>query len=93
VPSDPQLASALNRLAPARSQRRRAGRGTGRGRRQHGRLEHRIGIWAQRYLLDAPFVRIPTRELLLLRIPVARHLGQKVLMALLGLLFPPSSSS
>jgi len=89
LPSDPQLASALDRLAPTRIgsdapavEQPAAGDGS------TGELEHRVGIWAQRYLADAPFVQIPTRELLLLRIPVARHLGQKVLMALLGLLFP-----
>jgi len=89
LPSDPQLASALDRLTPTRIgldapavQEPAAGDGS------TGALEHRVGIWAQRYLVDAPFVRIPTKELLLLRIPVARHLGQKVLMAVLGLLFP-----
>ncbi len=89
LPSDPQLASALDRLGPTRIgldapavQEPAAGDGS------TGALEHRVGIWAQRHLVDAPFVRIPTKELLLLRIPVARHLGQKVLMALLGLLFP-----
>jgi Flp pilus assembly protein TadB len=88
LPSDPHLASALNRLAPtpvragAPAVEQPAGDGG------TAALEHRVGVWAQRYLLDAPFVRIPARELLLLRIPVARHLGQKVLMALLGLLFP-----
>jgi len=89
LPSDPQLASALDRLAPTRIgldapavQEPAAGDGS------TGALEHRVGIWAQRHLVDAPFVRIPTKELLLLRIPVARHLGQKVLMALLALLFP-----
>jgi Flp pilus assembly protein TadB len=88
LPSDPHLASALNRLAPAPVgpgapvvEQPADDGGT-------AALEHRVGVWAQRYLLDAPFVRIPTRELLLLRITVARHLGQKVLMALLGLLFP-----
>jgi len=89
LPSDPQLASALDRLAPTRIgldapavQELATGGGS------TGALEHQVGIWAQRHLVDAPFVRIPTKELLLLRIPVARHLGQKVLMALLGLLFP-----
>ena len=89
LPSDPQLASALDRLAPTRPgadtpavQTPAADLGG------TGALEHRVGIWAQRHLTGAPFVAIPTTELLLLRIPVARHLGQKVLMALLGLLFP-----
>jgi len=88
VPSDPQLASALNRLAPARVSPTAPVEAPVADDGATGRLEHRVGIWAQRYLLNAPFVRIPAQELLLLRIPAARHLGQKVLMALLGLLFP-----
>ena len=89
LPSDPQLASALDRLAPTRSGAAAPAVGEPvEDAGGTGALEHRVGIWAQRYLADAPFVRIPTTELLLLRIPVARHLGQKVLMALLGLLFP-----
>ena len=89
LPSVPQLASALDRLAPAR-----VGSGTALLEEEPGEdtstaeLEYRVGVWAQRYLADAPFVSLPTKELRLLRIPVARHLGQKVLMALLGLLFP-----
>ena len=90
LPSHPQLAAALDRLAPPRVgadaavvHEPAAADGS-----HTGGLEHRVGIWAQRYLADVPFVRVPTTELLLLRIPVARHLGQKVLMALLGLLFP-----
>ena len=89
LPSDPKLASALDRLAPTRlGAAAPAAREPAAGGGSTGPLEHRVGIWAQRYLADAPFIRIPTTELLLLRIPVARHLGQKVLMALLGLLFP-----
>ena len=89
LPSDPQLASALDRLAPTRSGAAAPAVGEPvEDAGGTGALEHRVGIWAQRYLADAPFVATPTTELLLLRIPVARHLGQKVLMALLGLLFP-----
>ena len=89
LPSDPQLASALDRLAPTRSGAATPAVGEPvAGAGGTGALEHRVGIWAQRHLSGAPFVAIPTTELLLLRIPVARHLGQKVLMALLGLLFP-----
>jgi len=89
LPSDPQLASALDRLAPTRiGLHAPAVQELATGGGSTGALEHQVGIWAQRHLVDAPFVRIPTKELLLLRIPVARHLGQKVLMALLGLLFP-----
>ena len=89
LPSDPQLASALDRLAPTRSGAAAPAVGEPvEDAGGTGALEHRVGIWAQRHLSGAPFVAIPTTELLLLRIPVARHLGQKVLMALLGLLFP-----
>ena len=86
LPSDPQLASALDRLSPTHTGASAVEEPVQDG--STGPLEHRVGTWAQRYLVDAPFVQIPTRELRLLRIPVARHLGQKVLMALLGLLFP-----
>jgi Flp pilus assembly protein TadB len=90
LPSDPQLAAALDRLAPTRigADAPAVDEPAAADGSRTGGLEHRVGIWAQRYLADAPFVRIPTTELLLLRIPVARHLGQKVLMALLGLAFP-----
>jgi len=89
LPSDPHLASALDRLAPPRiGADAPAVEEPASADGSTGALEHRVGIWAQRYLATAPFVQIPTKELLLLRIPVARHLGQKVLMALLGLLFP-----
>ena len=89
LPSHPHLAGALDRLAPTRTGvAAPAVQEPATGASSTGELEHRVGLWAQRYLLDARFARIPTSELLLLRIPVARHLGQKVLMALLGLLFP-----
>ena len=87
LPTDPQLAAALDRLAPTRTRADTAEEPAG-DQASTSRLEHRVGRWAQRHLTDAPLVPIPTRELLLLRIPVARHLGQKVLMALLGVLFP-----
>ena len=87
LPTDPQLAAALDRLAPTRTRADTAEEPAG-DQASTSRLEHRVGRWAQRHLTDTPLVPIPTRELLLLRIPVARHLGQKVLMALLGVLFP-----
>ena len=97
LPTDPQLAGALNRLTPgpvglASPVLQQPATGDGSTAGSSAALEHRVGLWAQRYLLAVPFlqpfVRVPTHELRLLRIPVARHLGQKVLMALLGLLFP-----
>ena len=86
LPSAPQLASALDRLAaplPGSLVAAPAGEPAG-----TSSLETRVGLRLQRHLEGAPFIRIPRRELLLLRIPVARYLGQKVLMGLLGLVFP-----
>jgi Flp pilus assembly protein TadB len=89
LPSQPQLAAALDRLAPARVasaqpvEQEPAGEAA-----STSALEARVGRAAQRYLTGAPLVRIPTLELALLRMPVARYLGQKVLLALIGLLFP-----
>ena len=87
LPTDPQLAAALARLAPTQTSADTIEEPAG-DQPRTGRLEHRVGRWAQRHLTSAPLAPIPTRELQLLRIPVARHLGQKVLMALLGVLFP-----
>jgi len=86
LPKEPQLASALGRLAP--SLPGSLGAAPAGELAVTGSLETRVGLRLQRHLEGAPFVRIPVRELVLLRIPVARYLGQKVLMGLLGLLFP-----
>jgi Flp pilus assembly protein TadB len=89
LPAQPQLAAALDRLAPARVaptqpvEQEPAGEAA-----RTSALEARVGRAVQRHLAGAPLVRIPTLELALLRMPVARYLGQKVLLALIGLLFP-----
>ena len=91
LPAQPQLAAALDRLQPPRlapttttvPQVPADGEPA-----STSSLETRVGLLLQRHLTDAPFVRIPTRELALLRTPVARYLGQKVLLGLLGLAFP-----
>ena len=89
LPGQPQLAAALDRLTPTRAiptqpvEQEPAGDAA-----RTSALEARVGRIAQRHLTGAPGVRIPTVELALLRIPVARWLGQKVLLGLIGLLFP-----
>lgn len=89
LPAEPQLAAALDRLQPPKLTRTAVPVDLG-GAEPAGTssLETRVGLRLLRLLRDAPFVRIPERELNLLRRPVAQHLGQKVLMGLLGLLFP-----
>ena len=51
--------------------------------------KERIGVWAIKALPPAIWVRTPTRELALLRIPLARFYGDKLTFAFLGLVIPP----
>jgi Flp pilus assembly protein TadB len=88
LPAQPQLAAALDRLAPPRPNAAPTAQEPPGDAARTGRLETRVGLLAQRYLTGLPLLSVPTRELALLRIPVVRHLGQKVLLGLLGLLFP-----
>ena len=46
-------------------------------------------MWAIKALPPAVWVRTPTRELAILRIPLARFYGDKIVFALMGLLIPP----
>lgn len=89
LPSQPQLAAALERLQPPRLTPTTAVvEVEGAQAKGSGALESRVGQRLLRPLQDAPFVHLPERELNLLGRPVAQHLGQKVLMGLLGLVFP-----
>ena len=104
LPSDPQLAAALDRLQPppltrtartSPSNTSAAAPEAASGCEVAGARawETRVGAWAQRRLARGGlpltgWVPIPTRELTLLQQPVTRFLGQKVLMGLVGLLFP-----
>ncbi len=83
VPAEPDLAEALGRLTPAR------GRANTLGPTSVGSGKERLGVWAIKALPPAMWVRTPTRELALLRIPLARFYGDKLTSALLGLLIPP----
>lgn len=81
LPAEPDLAAALDRLTPtARRPMSRTGPATG---------KERLGLWALRALPAGLWVRTPTRELALLRIPVARFYGEKLTSAALGLVIPP----
>jgi hypothetical protein len=89
LPAQPQLAAALDRLAP--TPRTQAGplrqEPAGEPASTSG-LETRVGLLTERHLHRLPFLTVPHTELLLLATPVPRFLGQKVLLGLLGLLFP-----
>ncbi|MHB8913310.1 MAG: type II secretion system F family protein [Lysobacter sp.] len=89
LPAQPQLAAALDRLAPPPPPNTAPGADEPvRDAASTRALETRVGLLAQRHLSVLPLQAVPARELALLRIPVARHVGQKVLLALIGLLFP-----
>jgi hypothetical protein len=83
LPAEPDLAEALSRLTPARGRARSLdppSAATG---------KERIGVWAMKALPPALWVRTPTRELAILRIPLARFYGDKLTFAGLGLVIPP----
>ena len=69
-------ADALERLSPEHARRRTRRLG---GRRRT--RKERLGLWAMRVLPAGVWVRTPTRELALLRIPVARFYGEKLMFA------------
>ena len=82
MPAEPDLAEALRRLTPARTPRIMTSGSPAAGK-------ERIGVWAIRALPPGLWVRTPTRELALLRVPLARFYGDKIVFAFLGLLIPP----
>jgi len=84
TPAHPDLASALDRLAPERSLTRPAAAPSPASLS----AEDRVGLWVMRTLPVTGWTRLPRRELALLRIPVHRFYGQKALYFALGVAFP-----
>lgn len=84
VPAQPDLGDALDRLSPEHVRRTRT-EVTG----APADSRERLGQWAMRTLPVGAWARVPRKELALLRIPVARFYGEKVLFALVGLVAPP----
>lgn len=83
-PAEVDLATALDRLSPDRT----LGRSTTTDTSAEGDSRDKLGRWAMRALpldsLGAP----PYKELALLRLPVHRFYGEKVLFAAVGLVVP-----
>jgi Flp pilus assembly protein TadB len=86
IPAQAHLGDALNRLSPSRIQIAED------AAINIESTEDRVGIWVQRHLPIAAYIKIPTRELAMLRIPVYRYLGQKALYFTLGLMFPTTTT-
>lgn len=83
LPAEPDLAEALARLTPSRGRAQVLGTATATTGKD------RIGVWAMRTLPPGLWFRTPTRELALLRVPLARFYGDKIVMGLMGLVIPP----
>jgi pilus assembly protein TadC len=83
MPTEPDLADALSRLAPGNPRRTVA------SSKVAPQGKERIGLWAIKALPAGLWVRTPTRELAMLRISVAQFYGDKIVFAFLGLLIPP----
>lgn len=84
VPADPDLADALAHLSPSTP------RNTSRGAPAAVTdTRDRLGLWAMRNLPVTGWGRAPVTELALLRIPLNRYYGEKVLYAVIGLAAGP----
>lgn len=81
APARVDAAATLNTLAPPRT----ITRPPEKPRPPSGSAE-RLGTWAQRVLPDSTWIRVPYRELALLRIPVTKFYGRKITAAVGGLL-------
>jgi hypothetical protein len=87
APTHPDLSDALDRLSPDYVERR-ARRIIEDAERDLDKTE-KLGLWAMRVLPAKAWVGTPTRDLAVLRKPVARFYGEKITFALLGLIAGP----
>lgn len=81
LPAQPHLQSSFERLDPVSSS-------TPVDSVSIEEFRDRVGVWVQRRGPSSLWARVPTHELALLRRPLHRHLGEKALFALVGLMFP-----
>ncbi|ACZ32420.1 type II secretion system protein (plasmid) [Xylanimonas cellulosilytica DSM 15894] len=86
TPARPDLADVIHRYSPEGVRGRIA---TESATTSVTNSTERLGVWALRRLPASWWGKTPTKELALLRIPLHRHYGSKVVFALLGLLIPP----
>lgn len=83
VPAQVDLADALDRLSPEHARRQRADISE-----PAADSRERLGQWAMKTFPPAAWTRVPRRELAILRIPLSRFYGEKVLFGLVGLVTP-----
>ncbi|GAA1851984.1 hypothetical protein [Myceligenerans crystallogenes] len=85
VPAAPDVVDVVRRYSPEAVRERAAVRADPDA---FGAVEQ-MGLWAMKRLPPFALGKAPTQELLLLRIPVHRYYGNKVMFALVGLALPP----
>jgi len=83
VPAHPDLRDALERLSPDHARRRTQSVTAATDSTQ------RLGLWGMKVLPAAVWGRTPTRELAILRKPLSRFYGEKVLFFGVGVVIPP----
>lgn len=84
APADPDLGDALQRLSPEHAKRRSA-----EATHTASDTRERLGVWGMKTLPAGAWGTIPVKELAILRIPISRYYGEKIMFALLGLAIPP----
>lgn len=84
VPAQPALAEALDRLAPHHTRRAETVPVA-----EPTDATERLGRWGMQTLPAATWTRTPNKELAILRIPVTRFYGEKLMFAGVGLIIPP----
>ena len=85
VPNAPDVVDVVRRYSPEAAKERAVVRADP----EANDLISKMGLWAMRRLPAFALGKVPTKELLLLRVPVHQHYGNKVLYALVGLVLPP----
>ncbi|NNM46987.1 type II secretion system F family protein [Knoellia koreensis] len=84
APADPDLGDALQRLSPEHAKRRSV-----EATHTASDTRERLGVWGMKTLPAGAWGTIPVKELAILRIPISRYYGEKIMFALLGLAIPP----
>ncbi|HMM96121.1 type II secretion system F family protein [Phycicoccus sp.] len=84
VPAQPDLRDALDRLSPEHGRHLTTTTPAG-----GGDVSDRLGRWGMKVLPAGVWGRVPTKELAILRTPLSRFYGEKVLYAMVGLVIPP----
>ena len=88
TPAHPDLGDALQRLSPEHAKRRAV-----EATHPASDTRERLGVWGMKTLPAGALGTTPIKELAILRVPVTRYYGEKIMFALVGLAIPPLLST